>query len=134
MDMDQMRRIASGKAGLMLGALALLVSAAPEGARLVFDPSAFAEDGCLAPDFAGEGCSYGDLAEGMRGTGLSASAALLEPERRREREPSRPRPDAMLLQPELSGLLDFGPEVVHRTAPQRIRSVPALRIAGGSKE
>lgn len=133
MDVDQLRPIVSGRKGLlMLGTLALLVSAAPDGARLVFDPSAFADDGCLAPDFAGDGCSYGT--SGERRTGLSASAALLEPETRRERETPLPGPGAMLLEPQLSGLLDFGPEVVHRVPPQRIRRVPALQIAVGSEE
>ena len=131
MDMDQPKPIDSRRrAAMMLGALALLVSAAPEGARLVFDPSPFAEDNCLAPAFAGDGCSYGGFVERDGEIGLSASAALLAPQTRREREaPTPPAPRAMLLDPDLSGLLDFGPEVVHRLPPRRIRSVPPLRIA-----
>lgn len=133
MDRNQLRPIVSHRrAALMLGAVALLVSAAPDGARLVFDPSAFAEESCLAPAFSGDSCSYGSFVEPNGQTGLSASAALLEPRTWSEREPSLSAPRAARLDLDLSGLLDFGPEVVHRIAPRRNRAVPPVRIASGS--
>ncbi|MDP8912553.1 MAG: hypothetical protein M3N39_03120 [Pseudomonadota bacterium] len=133
MDVHQLSPIVSRRrAALMLGALALLVSAAPEGTRLIFDPSALAEEGCLAPALAGDGCSYGGFVEPSGQNGVSASAALLEPQSWSEREPSLPAPRAVRLEPDLSGLLDFGPEVVHRIPPRRTRAVPPVRIAAGS--
>ena len=133
MERNQPRPIVSRRrGGLMLAALTLLVSAAPDGAQLVFDPSAFAEEGCLAPAFAGETCSYAGFVEPNGQTGLSASAALLEPQS--SPEPSRAASRAVRLEPDLSGLLDFGPEVVHRTSPRRNGSVLPLRIAAGSEK
>lgn len=135
MDRNQPRPIVShGRAAVMLGALALLVSAAPDGAQLIFDPSALAEEGCLAPAFAGENCFYGAFVEPNGQTGLSASAALLEPENSLQREPSPAAPPAMRLEPDLSGLLGFGPEVVHRLPPRRNRSALPLRIAARSEK
>jgi hypothetical protein len=132
MDMDQLRPIVSRRrAALMLGALAL-VSAAPEGTRLKYDPLAFAEEACLAPALAGDGCSYGGFVEPSGQNGVSASAALLEPQSWSEREPSLAAPRAVRLEPDLSGLLDFGPEVVHRTAPRRSGAVPPVRMTAGS--
>ena len=132
MDKDQLRPILSRRrAAAMLWSLTLLVSAAPHGARLIFDPSALAEEACLAPAFAGDGCSYSGFVELGEQTGLSASAALLEPQAWPEREPLLPAPNAVRLDLDLSGLLDFGPEVVHRVAPPRARAVPPVRIAAG---
>lgn len=133
MDVNQLRPIVSRRrAAVMLGGLALLVSAAPDGARLIFDSSAFAEEDCLAPAIAGDGCSYRGFVESAGQTGLSASAALLEPQTWSDREPSLPVPRAVRLEPDLSGLLDFGPEVVHRSPPRRSRGALPLRIAAGS--
>lgn len=133
MDMDQLRPIVSRRRGaVMLGALALLVSAAPDGARLVFDPSAFEEDSCLAPAFTGGGCSYGGFLERDGETGLSASAALLEPQAYRERRPSLPTPSTTLLEPDLSSLFKFGPEVVNGVSRRRMRRAPPSRSATGS--
>jgi hypothetical protein len=119
------------KAALMLGGLGFLISAAPEGARLAFDVSAFAGESCLAPAFAGDGCDQFGVVEPAGQDSLSASAALLEPHSWTERMPVRPAPDVVRLEPDLSGLFDFGPEVVHRASPRRNRSGRALRIAAG---
>jgi hypothetical protein len=133
MDRNEPRPIASCRsAAFMLGALGFLVSAAPENARLVFDASAFAEENCLAPSFAAGGCFHGG-SEPAGVLGPSASAALLEPHSWPERGPSPAAPRAMRLEPDLFGLFDFGPEVVHRLPPRRNRSSLPLRIAGGSK-
>ena len=133
MDRDQPRPIVSRRrAALMLGALALLVSAAPDRPQLIFDPSALAEGGCLAPAFAGDNCSYAGFFEPNGQTGLSASAALLEPQN--SPGPSRAAPRAVRLEPDLSGLFDFWPEVVHRVPLRRNRSVRPLRIAAGSEK
>jgi hypothetical protein len=132
MDWNELMPIISrSRAAAMLGALGLLVSAAPEDSRLALDPSAFAEEGCLAPAFAEAGCSYAGFVERDSRNHLSASAALLEPQMSPEQEPSRL--GAVRLELDLSGLFDFWPEVVRPLPPRRNRGNLPLRIAAGSE-
>ena len=128
-----MQPVSRRRAAAMLGSLAFLVSAAPDDDWLAFDPSAFAQASCLAPSFAEDGCFYAGMVAPAGGSGLSASAALLDPRISPEREPSLPAHRAVRLEADLSGLFDFGPEVVHRVPPRRQGGTPPLRIAAGSE-
>ena len=100
------RRAAFAAAGLLL-----LVSAAPDGARLTVDASVFSDDECLAP--ASTRCAFDEtLPDGEPRP--SASAALLPPQ-------TRSVEASLLLKPRLEGLWNFGPQIlpIRRRLPVR---------------
>ena len=109
------RHVSRLRTALVAAGLLFLTAAAPDRARLVFDPAALADD-CLAP--ASGGCSFLEPNATSGERRPSASAALIEPGAQ-----ARATKEALLLMPELQGLLNFGPEVVP------IRSRPRLRAA-----
>ena len=106
------RRAALAAAGLML-----LVSAAPDGARLVVDASVFSNDECLAP--ASTRCAFSETLIGGEAR-PSASAALLAPQ-------ASAIGLSLLLEPRFEGLWNFGPQIlpIRRRLPVRATATAA---------
>jgi hypothetical protein len=83
----------------------LLIAAAPNAPRLVYDPAALMDGSCLAPDYAGDDCGHLRSSQSPGQSRMSASGALISLD-------ARP-----ILMPEIREILAQSDEVTHGTVP-----------------